>query len=66
MTIYAVWWGLVACTMVLGSVAIFRAGRPLKKMLRRRVGVLDSRHAPLVVYRSSWLLRSGKGRRSGG
>jgi hypothetical protein len=63
MTIYVVWWGLVACTIILGSVAIFRAGRPGKKMLKRNVSVLDSRHAPLVVYRSSWVLRSGKGRR---
>ena len=62
MAIYFVWWVLAACAVIFGSVAIFRIARPHQKMLKRGVGVVNAQHAPLVIYRSSWLLRSGKGR----
>ena len=63
MTVYLLWWLIAACAIALGALGVFRAGRHPKRALRRRVSVLDSHHTPLVVYRSSWFLRSGKGKR---
>jgi hypothetical protein len=63
MTVYLAWWGLAAGGLLLGAIAIFRMGRFRKRVFKRSVGVLDARQVPLVVYRSAWVLRSGKGQR---
>ncbi len=62
MAIYFVWWGVAACAVIFGCVGIFRSVRPHQKVLKRSVSVLDIHHAPLVVYRSSWFLRSSRSR----